>query len=204
MANVLDTLGYLASQNHFLAYFIVYLSTIFLGNISAFIAFWVMLHGAFGTWGLPLLLLTIILSDFTGDMLWYSLGYALRDTKFGNFLRAKMPRREKIEAALEKNGVRLVFISKFLYASAFPVIFSVGWTKMEFKKFLKVSALSILIWVPILFALAYGLISGLTPLRAIAIFKKFEVVFIIGLAAFIAIDYLLAKLFKYIFKNKDW
>src|SRR5258708_7606955 len=77
----------LAGQNQFLAYFIIYLATIFLGNIAAFIGLWIALRGTFGVWGVPLMAADIYASEITGDLLWYSLGSALRDTRFGNFVK---------------------------------------------------------------------------------------------------------------------
>ena len=194
MSSVLSTIGLLASQNLFLAYFIIYIATIFLGNISAFVSVWVVFEGHFGTLGIPFLILTIFLADFTGDLLWYSLGRATRDTRIGNWIKNRLPSwHEKVEGAFKHNGRKWIVLSKFVYASVFPIIFSAGWSGMEFKKFLRHSLFSILAWLPVLIGLAYGLASGLSPLRAIAVFRNFELTFFIGLALFIFLDYLLAK-----------
>lgn len=201
MSNFLTDIGLLAGQNQFLAYFIIYLITIFLGNISGFAGLWLAFRGFFGPWGVPLVLLTLFLSDISGDFLWYSLGRSLRDTRLGNFVKNRLPRHQKIEAGLQKNGRGWIFISKFLYASTFPIIFFVGWFRFEFRKFFKTSLLSIVCWLPVLTGLAYGLISGLTPLRAIAIFKRFELLFLVGLALFIVADYFLARLLKKFFNS---
>jgi membrane protein DedA with SNARE-associated domain len=199
---VISTIGLLAGQNLFLAYFIIYVATIFLGNISAFVGFWIVFQGYFGVWGIPLLILTIFCADATGDLLWYSLGKGLRDTRLGNWLKNHVPGHTRIERALQKNGRNWIFLSKFIYASSFPVIFLVGWSKMGFKKFFRNSILSILVWLPILLGLAYGLISGLSPLRAVTSFRNFELVFFIGLGLFILIDYFLTKIFGKILERK--
>ena len=187
----------------FLAYFIIYISTIFLGNISAFAAFWIVLHGVLGFWGVPLLILTIFAANISGDLLWYSLGGALRDTRFGNFVKNHLPHHTKIERAIKRNGASWIFMAKFLYASSFPIVFSVGWARIEFRKFFRTSLLSAVILLPILTGLAYGLFAGLSPLRAVSIFKNFEVVFIMGIALFFVADYFLARLFRKIF-GKWW
>jgi membrane protein DedA with SNARE-associated domain len=180
----------------FLAYFIIYIATIFLGNISAFAAFWIVFRGVLGFWGVPFLIVAIFAANVSGDLLWYSLGRALRDTRFGNFVKNHLPRHEKIERAVQKNGTSWMITAKFLYASSLPVIFSIGWAKIGFRKFIRTSLLSVAIWLPILSGLSYGLFSGLSPLLAVSIFKKFEVALIIGLALFITADYFLAKLFR--------
>ena len=193
MNSLLADIGLLASQNLFLAYFIIYIATIFLGNISAFAGFWFIFQGYLGAWGVPLLILTIFCADISGDVLWYSLGRALHNTPFGNWIKRRLPGYEKLESRVTRHGARLIFLAKFVYASSFPVIFSVGWTQMEFKKFFRYSLLSIAVWLPILLGLAYGVISGLWPLRTITVFKDFEWFFLVGLVLFIILDYFLAR-----------
>ena len=190
MANI----GLLAGQNLLLAYFIIYVAIIFVGNISAFASFWIIFQGYFGAWGVPLLILTIFLADFTGDLLWYSLGRATHDTRLGNWIRRRRPGwHEKVENVFENNGRRWIIFSKFIYAAAFPVIFSAGWSRMKFKRFVRASLLSIAIWLPILLGLAYGITAGLSPLGAVSIFKNFELTFFVGLVLFLILDYFLAK-----------
>lgn len=203
MSDLISNLGLIASQNAFLAYFIVYLSTIFFGNISAFASFWFISQGYLGIWGIPLLILTIFLSDLTGDLLWYSFGLTLRETRLGNWIKRRLPWHNRIERAVIKNGKRWLFLSKFLYASSFPVIFSIGWTGMPFKRFIKNSLLSILAWLPVLIGLAYALTSGLSPLRAVSFFKEFEIAFFVALALFLLADYLLAKVVARYFQKDD-
>ncbi|MDP2599094.1 MAG: VTT domain-containing protein [Candidatus Liptonbacteria bacterium] len=202
MGDALTNISLLAGQNRFLAYFIIYFATIFLGNISAFASFWIAFRGFFGPWGVPLLILTIFAADMSGDILWYSLGSTLRDTRLGNFLKNHLPRHRSLEKRVHRNSAKWVLFSKFLYASSFPVIFLVGWMRVDFKKFFKASIFSILTWVPILTILAYVLVTSLTPLNAVAVFKKFEVAFIIGIALFFALDYLVVMLVRKLFSKE--
>lgn len=203
MFGILNNLGLLAGQNIFLAYFIIYIATIFLGNISAFTSFWVVIRGSFGPWGVPLLMLTIFCANFSGDMLWYSLGRTLHDTRLGNFVKNRLPQHDKIEKKLHKSGGNWMIISKFLYATSFPVIFLVGWSRVAFGRFVRVSLLSIAIWIPALTGLSYGLVAGLSPLAAVSLFKHIEIVFLLSFIVFFAIDYLLTRIFKILF-GKWW
>lgn len=203
VSSFISDIGLLASQNIFLAYFIIYIATIFLGNISAFISFWIVFQGSFGAWGVPFFILTIFCANLSGDLLWYSLGRATRDTRLGNWILRRLPKwHEKLDNAFERNGKRWIILSKFFYASAFPVVFSAGWSRMGFRKFFRISLLSILTWLPILLGLVYGLTSGLSPLRAVSIFKNFEAVFFVGLGLFLFLDYLLAKMVGWVFEEK--
>ena len=65
---------------------------------------------------------------------------------------------------------------------------------MPFKKFFRNSLISIAIWLPILLGLAYGVTSGLSPLRTVSLFRNFELTFFAGLVIFIFLNYLIAKL----------
>ncbi len=193
-------LGGLVSQNRALAYFVIYAATIFFGNTSAFISFWFAINGFLGSMGLPFLLITIFAAEFTGDILWYSVGKKFHETKFGNFIRGRfVTRNSKIEKSIAKNGYLLIFISKFLYGSALPTVFLSGWTNFPMKKFIKTSLLSLIVWIPVLSVLAFSLFSWLAPIQALAAFKNYEITFLISIGLFILIEYAFMKLAKIIF-----
>ncbi len=208
MSAIVTSFTALAGQNLFLAYFIVYIATIFLGNISAFTSFWIVLQSGLGDSSIPLLILVIFLANISGDLLWYGLGRALRGTRFGEWIHNRIPGRERLEQSLERHGRKWMFLAKFFYASSFPVIFSIGWSGIAFKRFFRNSLLATCAWLPILLGLAFGLISGLSPLAAAAAFKHIEWLFLAGLTLFIVLDYLLAKIIRMLFEKKngdiDW
>ncbi len=182
-------------------YIIVYVATIFAGNISAFASFW-LVRASLGGWAVPLLGATIFLAMLTGDLLWYTLGRTLRNTRLGEFLKRKLPHHEKIESHLYRNGGRWVFFAKFFYPSSFPVIFSVGWSKAPFRSFIKYSLLSIAVWVPVLLGLSYGLSTGLGPLRRIPLLGRHEVLIPFGVGVFLLVIYAVGLwVRRYLFAN---
>jgi membrane protein DedA with SNARE-associated domain len=128
----------------------------------------------------------------TGDLLWYSLGRALRGTRFGLWVETHLPGHAKAEAMLQQRGQQWLFLSKFVLGFAPPIVFSIGWSGMDFKTFYKNSLLSILLWLPVLTGLAYGIVSGLAPLAATD-FKKIEWVALGGFVLFIILDCLVAN-----------
>lgn len=201
MANLLNNIGFLASQNHFLTYFIFYIATIFAGSVAEFTGFWLVFKGFLGPWGLLFFPLVVLASSTTGDLMWYYFGRALRETRFGNFVKNRLPGHAKMEERIHRNGTNLIFATRFVYASAFPIIFSIGWAGMRFKKFFKMSLVSSLIWVPVLTGIAYGLTLSLTPLQSVVVFKQFEIVFLIGIVSFFVLNYLVTKLVRYFLKR---
>ncbi len=203
MSHIVFNIGLLASQNRILAYFIIYLSTIIIGNLSAFASSWIAFGGYLGAWGVPTLILVVIMANLTGDMLWYSLGRGLRNTRPGNWIRNRLPGwHDRIERAFKTNGRKWIVLSKFVYATAFPVIFSAGWTQMPFRRFLKSSLTSVFIWMPILFGMAFGIFSGLSPLGTVSIFRDFEILLLVGICLFALADYLIARILGRAFREE--
>jgi len=164
------------------------------GNVSAFVGFWLIVNGKFGSSGIPLLIGVIFLANFMGDMLWYFSGKKLRNTRLGEWIRARVPNHEKVEAHMQ-DGWRIIMVSKFVYSAA-PAIFLSGWSGMEFKKFIRTSLASIALWAPILFGTAYGLITGLLPLQTLTLFRRFEILFIVGVVLFFVVNFLLSRLLR--------
>jgi membrane protein DedA with SNARE-associated domain len=180
----------------------MYLATVCLGNIAAFVSFWIIFAANFGIIGFLLLVLTIFLADMTTDLIWYSTGRSLRDTRFGGWLETHIPGHAKAEAMLQRKGKQWIFISKFMIGFAPAAAFSIGWSGMEFKKFYKNSVLSILLWLPILTGLSYGIVSASAAI-AIADFKKIEWIIMGGLFFFIVLNYAIASGAKEL-ANRYW
>ena len=194
----------LAGQNIFLAYLLVYLATIFLGNIGAFASFWVAFQGGLGPWGVPGVLVGAFAANVTGDMLWYAMGRTLRATRFGGWIKNRFPNHGKFDGHIERKGPRWMLFAKFAYGSNFPIIFSLGWAQYDFKKFFRRSLLAIAVWLPAILGISYGLYSSLSPLAAVQTIKHFEVLFLAGLVAFIILQYILARIIaKFFNKNGD-
>lgn len=192
MAHVLESLQLLATQNYFFAYLIIFLSAIFLGNIAVFAMLWLVLKGFLGPSGFPFFVITLFVADVSGDLLWYSLGRLLRDTKLGNFIKNHIPRHEKIEGHIQNQTGTWIMLAKAIQSSNFPVIFMVGWFKISFKKFIKTDVLAILAWLAILTSLSYVLIAGLGglgPLESREAFGRLERLLLPGLVIFFLINH---------------
>ena len=189
LGSVLASTADLAGQQMLLSYALVFVSTILLGNISAFAALWLAFQGSFGPGGIPAILIVLFLSDLTADLLWYSLGRALAGTRFGSFIENHLPGAKKVQEYLGRRGVRLIFLAKFLYASNFIILFSVGWIKMDFNKYFRASLLAVLLWLPFVTALTSILFAGLSLVHAQIIVKHLEVIFLVGLVLFVAINH---------------
>ncbi len=199
MASFLHAIGVLAAHNPLLAYLGFYGGVILFGNLGIFAGLWFVTQGYLGEWGILFFILTVFVAEITGDLLWYSLGRGLRDTKLGTFLKNHLPRHEKLERHLEKNCSRWVFLSKCAWGTTFPVVFLVGWSKVDFGKFFKTSLFAIALAVPIVLFVAAILISSVSYLRAVTAFRKFEWLFFAVLLVFLVIQLGIAKWVKFTF-----
>lgn len=182
---LLESIQTLASQNQLLIYLIIYVATILFGNIAVFAVFIFALRGHLGPAGFLLFILTVFTADITSDLLWYWLGSALRDTRLGNFIKNHIPHHKKIEEHLQENSRRWIFAAKFLQSTNFPVVFLVGWSKINFKKFFNTALLAVLSWFVVALSFFYGFTSGLISLGLGDFFKRFELIIVSGILIFV-------------------
>src|SRR3989344_1443488 len=181
------TFEFLNGHGALLSFLGIYIGTIFLGNIAAFASLLFGFRGGMGGWGVLSVFVTILAAEASADILWYWTGRGLSTTRLGAFLKRHMPRARRLEEAFEKNIPRLVFLSKFLYSSNFPVIFFIGWSKFRFRTFVRLSILAVFCWMPLLFTLSYLLSSGLTYLHTASVLKEVEWLLFAGGGDFIVI-----------------
>jgi membrane protein DedA with SNARE-associated domain len=201
--SIIAAINLFARSNALFTFLIVYVATVFAGSVTAFIAFWVSFAADFEPWRVMALVGIVAAGQVTGDCFWFGLGHGLRNTRIGNWVERRVPGHARAESALHKNGRRFLYFSKFAYGSAGLVVFSLGWTGMDFRRFIKNSVASIVVSLPIIFFMAYGLFSGLSPLAAVDVFKHMGRLFLIGIIAFIVLEWLLAKLVKAVFSERE-
>jgi len=193
----------LASQNIFLAYVIIYGATIFFGNIGAFASLWVAFQGDLGAWGVLGVLVAAFVANVTGDIVWYSLGRGLRATRLGRWIKNRFPNHIKFDEHIERKGPRWMLFAKFAYGSNFPILFSLGWARYDFRRFIRRSLLAIAIWLPVILGVSYGLYSSLSPLAGISTIKTFEVLFLAGLVTFIIVQYVFTRIAERFFGEEE-
>lgn len=89
------------------------------------------------------------------DIGFWIIGKKIKETNREKFLGIKT---SKLSDFLKNNGKRLnvyLFISKFMLGTNRIALLSSGYSEMKFKRFIKISISSILIWVPSLLLLGH-------------------------------------------------
>jgi membrane protein DedA with SNARE-associated domain len=193
----------IAGQNPLLAYLLAFFGTIFFGNVGAFLSFWAAFQGGFGVWGVPSIILTAFAAGITGDCLWYAMGRGLHATRLGNWIKKRFPNHGRFSERIERKGPRWMLFAKFAYGSNFPIIFSLGWARFPFHRLFRRSLLAIVIWLPIILGLSYGLYSSLSPIAGAAEIKHFETLFLLGLILFIILQFVFSKVIERFFSKND-
>ena len=190
---MLENLGQLVLRYPSWSYAIIAFGIILQGELTVLFSMYLIADGDISWFGF---IATALATFFIAETFLYFLGKNLRNTKIGEWFRQKIPYRNKIEDYIKKSVFKVLIVSKFILGSTIVVIFSIGWSGVRFKKFLKAHILSVVIWLPVVSVLAYSLVYGLWYLKSIEVFKNIE----IGLAfiAFIIIagEYILKKLFR--------
>lgn len=196
MDGLTNNLGIILGNNPVATYLSIFVAGIFLGNLADFTALWLAFRGYLGNLGVLPVIFVICISDITADLLWYSLGSLLVDTKFSDKLKKYLPFIPRLEARFQENSFRWIFLSKFIWLSAFPVLFYSGWARVPIQKVARPAILGILSWLPILTILAYSLFSGLSLVGAEGNFHRLEILFVCGLLGFLFLDFVLGWLVR--------
>ncbi len=186
-----------------LLYLGTYLSIIFLGNVISFTTLLLAFQGSVSVGPFLGVIALVLFADISGDLAWYWLGRKLPGTRVGEFLYRKLPKHEEIERNVLKRAERWVFLSKFIPASTFTIIFLTGWSEVPFKKFFRTSLAAIFCSVAVLTLFAFALSLGLSSLEPIALFKRFERLFALGIIIFLLFNFFLAKLFRRLIRWLD-
>ena len=181
----------------------LFISIILIGNPVSFSTFWLAFQEEFRFSEIAWLFAFVVFTDVCGDLAWYYMGKKLRGTKFGEKIHSKIPKADIIAAHLERHASKWVFLSKYIPSSTFTIIFSAGWADMPFKKFIKTSLVAIFSSVLVIAGLTYGLSSGFTALEAKSIFNRIEQLLVVGLVAFLLINFVFGKLITRYLKKKD-
>lgn len=139
-----------------------------------------------------------ISSIFFRDLILYKIGkkYGKKFIeKNGKFFLVTPKRFESITARLHKSKGKAIFASKFLYGLNHMTILAVGATKIDFKRFLKLSAITIISWELIMLGLGFFLGHSFKLLKLYA--KDISIFLAIVIIGFIILEIVIKKLIKF-------
>lgn len=146
---------------------------------------------------LPVFILTTS-GIFIRDIILYKLGekYGKQITvKYGKFLCITPQRFASITKKLKKSRGKTIFFSKFLYGLNHITILAVGASKIDFKRFIKLSAVTIVFWEFVMLGLGYFVGHSFTLLKHYV--KDISIFLAASVIAFIVLELIIKKLVKF-------
>jgi membrane protein DedA with SNARE-associated domain len=202
MENILNNLIELAITHQSLSYYLIALASVFQGEATFLIAMYLVNSGALNFfWVVLAIFCAVILSDY----FLYFLGRFLRKTKLGWVLYKKFEENKKMQLYkyyLFKNLGKVIVLSKFLIGINFLFIFSLGWSKIKFKKFFKVHFIIVFIWVLFSSFIFYFLAGGVYLLKAQKVFEKAEIFIFLIILMFFFLEFFLKNFINQKILNK--
>lgn len=160
-ASVLTQVEIASHGEALLAYILVGLGTILFGNLVALPAILLGFKGVLGQNGWITIPASVLVGHLTGDVIWYTLGRSLANTRFGEWLRKRLPKHKRIDAFFESGSVYVLSVSKLLAASTAPILFLLGWYQTEPGKYARLSGISAAVWFASVIIFSFLLYSGL-------------------------------------------
>ena len=157
MDNFLASLVGLTAIYPFLKYVIVGIATMIQGETGIILFVFLFSRDRFG-WLVFFFVALIAIVIYEISV--YSLGRALRGTKLGQKIEGRIKNHEKIEKFLNGNGnSHIIALSKFVAYFSLAIVFLSGWTKMKFRRFIKLRLLGAVLWLVLMLAVLYVLVS---------------------------------------------
>ena len=144
-----------------LAYVLIALGTTCFGNLVAVPAILLGFAGNLGPHGFWVTPLAVLGGHLLGDIVWFSLGKFLADTKAGAWVRRHLPKHRRVERFFESNSVYILALSKLLATPTVPILFMLGWAQTDPRRYARLSLISAGIWFVSVLAFCGVVFSGL-------------------------------------------
>lgn len=175
-----------------LGYAIVFLGMILEGEIILFTAAFLTSQGYFNA---GLMFVLVFSGALIGDIAWYSAGKLIGERElFPRFKKFAEKITSPIDEHLKSRPGKTFFVSKFAWGANKPVILKSGALKIPFGKFIKADFAAALAWI--FFVSALGYLSGASFSAAKRYLKYSELTLLLGIAIFILVDRVVAKISK--------
>lgn len=171
MPPLLEGLGNFIIAHYEWRHFLIAAGMFIQWEVTLVLSMYLIVNGFLGWGGF---IVAVALGTAAYESLLYWFGRLLGDTKFGAFIRRKIPHHDRLEHILQAHSNTLLFLSKFVaYLNSASVVLS-GWIRMPFRKFVKIRSLANVFWFLVLGTITYFFVSGYKLLDHEKIFRNFE------------------------------
>lgn len=193
--HTVQALSRLVEHQHLLAYLLIFVVTIFEGEVIAISAGIMILLGALNFW---FCLLALLAGGFLKTLFGYSLGRLLHN-KFNSNRFFRYIEKKVLSAMphFEAKPFWSIFISKFMMMNHVVIVFA-GYKKIQFKKYLQAEITSTIIWAFSMLALGY--FFSYTAIRVSKKLSEFALIVVLFIVAFFLLEKVVSLLYDF-FEN---
>jgi membrane protein DedA with SNARE-associated domain len=133
------------------------------------------------------------------DSLWYALGRYLTKERLYSlpYLRNRMKQTERFSAFYERNGIRVVFLAKFVYGTRVVTQILAGMHRANFWKYLFAVTVGSVGWMWMLIGISYTINAGLGGIENTAL--KLQLAFLL-----LVIVVVIVSVAGRAYANKKW
>jgi len=182
----------LVEHHQTLVYSLIFLGLIFEGEFTL-ISAGILIH--LGALDLPITLFLVLIGSLIKTFYCYYLGKLIhKKWSHKKFLKYLEKRVNYFLPHFQQRPFWSIFISKFIMWMNFSVLVFSGYSKINFKTYLKAEILAIIVWAPLLLIL--GNFFSFTALHISREIWKFSLVILLFIIGFILLDKLVGWLFE--------
>lgn len=195
MGDVLETLSQWAVQNPPAFYKAAFIGILLNSAIVALISIYLIIKGSLG-WIAYVILILGGVSVF--QTILYILGRITRKTRLGWKLYYKMKEKKFFQFYsyyLKTNTTKVLLFGKFLPIAPL-IVFTAGWYKIPFGRFLKTYIPGLIIWFSTITVFFYIVVSSFSYLQAKEIIKQVEILIILVILVVLFVEYAIKTIIK--------
>jgi len=164
-------------------YAIIFIAMIIEGDASLFATAFLVHEGILD----PLATFVVVyLGVMAGDILWYVLGMQMSGMS-GRVAHWIERVAKPFDRQLNKNPIRLIFVSKFAYGIHHAILARAGMLKMDLTRFIEIDIVGNVLWVAVVGGLGYFLSASLPLLKYY--FRYVEVGLLLGLLLLVLLQH---------------
>lgn len=149
-----------------------------------------------GYMGWTKLILIGFFSVMLSDIILYYIGKHGKDTKIISYIEKKVKSADKLEKFLHNHTKKALILTKFTMGLGSVTIVLSGWSKINFKRFLKINTLANALWFGFIIILSFILIQVLGFIGAKNAFDYIVIIVGVGIIFIFLLEYIARKIFE--------
>lgn len=168
----------------------LFVGLILLGGFVLLPAMYLALMGSIN---LLFLFFATVIAGMVSDSFWYAIGLSSKKEKLYSlpFIRKRVEEAKRFSSFYQKHGVRLVFLTKFVYGTRVASHVLAGMHKINLFKFILATGAGTSLWFWIFYFLVKALDLGITSAKATAF--RIQILFLVTITILVLFNWITGK-----------